>query len=138
MRWIAGFIGWLWHISRTSWVQIDENLRARSGASALYLFLFLIFFVIGALLMLSGFDLDDVDGWVDRQIWWMDWVASRAFNVLGGLIMLLCLFVLLGGLWQRLFGGDRPAKRQEDQRLGWGCILAAPVIGYFAWFLVIG
>jgi hypothetical protein len=127
-RWIARLIAALWSFSRRSWIDTGMGLRPRSGASALVLFLFLIFFLIGLVLMLLGFDLGDVDRWIDAQGGWLDAVGSFLFRAVSGLILLLCL-VMIGSA---LFG------RRTADRPGVGCALLAVIVGYFAWFGMIG
>jgi hypothetical protein len=128
VRWIAWLIGALWRFSRRSWVDTGIGLRPRSGASALVLFLFLIFFIIGLALMLLGFDLGDVDRWIDAQGGWLDAVGSALFRVASGLILLLCLFMIGGAIFDR----------KSAERPGIGCALLAVVVGYFAWFGITG
>jgi uncharacterized membrane protein len=123
-RWIAWLIGALWRFSRRSWIDTGIGLRPRSGASALVLFLFLIFFIIGALLMLLGFDLADVDRWIEAQGGWLDAVGTFLFRAACGLVLLLCVLAILGALFDR----------KNPERPGIGCAVLALVVGYFAWF----
>src|SRR5215210_6921530 len=95
-RWIAWLIGALWRFSRRSWIDTGIGLRPRSGASALYLFLFLIFFLIGLILLLLGFNLGSLDALIDAQAGRIDSVASFLFRVLSGLVIVLCLFMIGG------------------------------------------
>ena len=80
MRWIGWFLGALWRFSRRSWVTVHEDLRPRSPASGLYLFLFLLFFVIGLVLMLLGVNLGSLDRWLESHAGLLDSIASRLFN----------------------------------------------------------
>jgi hypothetical protein len=127
-RWIAWLIGALWRFSRRSWIDTGMGLRPRSGSSALVLFLFLIFFLIGLVLVLLGFDLGAVDALIDAQAGRIDSVASFLFRALCGLIILLCLFTI----------GSAILDRSNPERPGVGCALAAVVVAYFAWFGVTG
>jgi hypothetical protein len=138
MRWLLRPFAFLWELARASRSQISPDLRAGSGASAITIFFFLVFFVVGAILMVLGVDLDDADRWIDAQTGWLDWIGSRLFNLLGFVILLLSVVVFGGGLWQRLFGGDAPQSGEEDGRLGLGCILFAPVAGWFGWVMMTG
>jgi hypothetical protein len=125
---IARLIAALWSFSRRAWVDVGMGLRPRSGASALVLFLFLIFALIGLILMLLGFDLADVDRWIDAQGGWLDAVGTLLFRALCGLILLVCAIAALGFLFHR----------KNPERPGLGCLIAALAIGYFAWFGLIG
>jgi hypothetical protein len=128
LSWIPRLIAFLWSFSRRSWIDVGMGLRPRSGSSALVLFLFLIFFLIGLVLMLLGFSLGDVDSWLDSNAGPIDSVASLMFRALCGLILLFCALTAAAVL----FG------RNSADRLGWGYGLAALAIGYFAWFGMIG
>lgn len=127
-RWIAGLIGALWRFSRRSWIDVGMGLRPRSGASALVLFLFLIFFLIGLVLVLLGFDLGAVDAALDGQAGRIDAVASFLFRALSALVMLLCLFMIGGAIFDR----------GNPERPGVGCALLAALVTYFAWFGLTG
>jgi hypothetical protein len=124
LAWIPRLIAFLWSFSRRSWIDVGMGLRPRSGSSALVLFLFLAFFLIGLVLVLLGFSLGDVDNWIDAHAGSIDAVASLIFQALCGLILLLC--ILTAGFV--LFG------RKSADRPGWGYAVGALVIGYFAWF----
>ncbi|HEY5712310.1 MAG TPA: hypothetical protein VIT38_10475 [Allosphingosinicella sp.] len=118
------------------------------GAAGLYLLLFLFFFVLGGLLMLLGFDLGEVDLWIDAQGGWLDAVGSFLFRAFCGLVMLLCAFMVLGFLYDRIFGRRNrdltaaPARESNHTESeleaarppGLGCAILALIVGYFAWF----
>jgi hypothetical protein len=128
LRWIAGLIGALWRFSRRSWIDTGIGLRPRSGASALYLFLFLIFFLVGLILLLFGINIGSLDALIDAHAGRIDSVASFLFRVVCGLVMLLCLFMIGGAIFDR----------NNPERPGVGCALVAVVVAYFAWFGVTG
>lgn len=127
-RWIAWLVGALWRFSRRSWIDTGIGLRPRSPASALVLFLFLIFFIVGLVLMALGFDLGEVDAWIDAQGGWLDAIFSFLFRVVSGLVILLCLLMIGGAIFDR----------KNPERPGIGCALLAVVVAYFAWFGMIG
>jgi hypothetical protein len=104
------------------------------GAAALYLFLFLVFALIGAIVLLLGYELADADRWFDGQAGWIEVVASLLFRALCALAMLLCAGTIGFGIYFRLV----PPREAEDRPPGWGAMTAALVIGYFAWFGVTG
>lgn len=112
----------------------------------LYLYLFLALFVVGSILNLLGFDLARFDLWLDDHADLFDAVGSTLFRVFCGGILALCAFGVLGGLWQKFvaprarmgdaadFVPDEAATEvPEEEPLGWGCMLVALVVGYFAW-----
>jgi hypothetical protein len=127
-RWIAGLIGALWRFSRRSWIDTGTGLRPRSGASAPYLFLFLIFFLAGLVLLLFGINIGSLDAWIDIHAAGIDSVASFLFRVVCGLVILLCLFMVGGAIFDR----------KNPERPGVGCVLVALLVAYFAWFGVFG
>lgn len=122
--WIGRLIGGLWGFSRRSWIDVGMGLRPRSGASALFLFLFLLFFLVGLLLVLLGVDLATVDRWLGAQGGWLDSVGTWLFRGICGIVLLLCAFAVIGGI----FG------REDPERPGFGCMIGALILGYFAWF----
>ena len=127
-RWIAWLTGALWRFSQRSWIDTGIGLRPRSRASGLVLFLFLIIFPIGLVLVLLGFSLGDVDAWLEAQAGWLDAVGSFLFRAVCGLVILLCLFMI----------GSAIFERKNPDRPGVGCALVAIVVAYFAWFGVTG
>jgi uncharacterized BrkB/YihY/UPF0761 family membrane protein len=127
-RWLALLIGALWRFSRSSWIDVGMGLRPRSGASGLVLFLFLIFFLIGLVLVLFGVDLGDLDRWLEAHADTIDAVASFLFRALSGLVLLACALTFAFAL----------LDRRNPDRPGCGCLLAAAAIGYFAWFGMTG
>jgi hypothetical protein len=128
LTWIPRLVGALWRFSRRSWIDTGIGLRPRSGASALYLFLFLIFFLVGLTLVLLGFNLGDVDRWIDAQGGWLDAVGSFLFRAACAVTMLICAVTL----WSAAF------DRGNKERPGIGCAIAAILVAYFAWFGVVG
>ena len=123
-RGIGRFISGLWAFSRSGWMGSDLGLRFGSGAAALYTFLFLLLFLIGLALVLLGFDLGDVDRWLDAQSGWIDAIASLMFRAVCAGILLLCLFMI----------GSATFGRRNPGRPGLGCAFLALIVGYFAWF----
>ena len=123
VRWIGSLIAGLWRFSRRSWIDVGQGLRPRSGASALYLFLFLIFFLIGLVLVLLGVDLDEADRFLEAQGGWLDAVGSWLFRIVAGLLLLLCAGIIAMQIFVR-----------REEKPGLGCALVAIVAGYFAWF----
>ncbi len=90
MRWIGRFVAFVWHQSRTSWVTAHEDLRPGSPASGLVLFLFVMFFIAGLILVLFGFDLNAIDLWLDEHGYWLDFAGSWLFRLFCGAILALC------------------------------------------------
>jgi hypothetical protein len=128
LTWIPRLIASLWSLSRRSWIDTGMGLRPRSGASALLLFLFLVFALVGLVLMLLGFDLADVDRWIDAQGGRLDAAGTLLLRIASGLVLLVCGIMVLGFFFDR----------KNPERPGFGCLLAALVIGYLAWFGVTG
>lgn len=144
MRWITGLLGGLWRISRASWADVGHGLRPGSGASTLYVFLFLVFLIIGGVLMLLGVSLNDADRWIDAQGSWLDRLASVMLRIVFALVLLLCAGMVAIGLGARLPGrGARSRVAGEEchggsgqlqggGRIGWGAMALALLCGYFA------
>lgn len=141
--------------TRAGW----EGGRTMRRMGRLYVYLFLLLFAVGLVLALLGFDLDRIDLWLEDRAGLFDAVGSRLFNVLCGAILALCIVAVVGGLWQRFvaprghmgdatdfvaetaavdeLGVDELAV-EETRPVGWGCMLVAVIVGYFAWFGMTG
>lgn len=126
-RWIGRLLAGLWRFSSRSWIDVGMGLRPGSRASALVLFLFLVFFLVGLVLVLLGFSLGDVDRWIEAQGGWLDAVGSWLFSALCGAVLLLCVLAIL-----------MQAFARKSERPGLGCAVLALVVGYFAWFGMTG
>lgn len=80
------------------------------------------FFIVGAVLVLLGFDLDAVDRWFERQSW-IEIVASLLFRAVCGFVLLICVVVVIAAIFDR----------KNPERPPLGCLLLALPVGYFAW-----
>ena len=127
-RWIGRLVSGLSSFSRASYIDVGRGLRPGSRASGLFIFLFLIFFLIGLVLVLLGFDLVEIDNWIETQSGWLDAVGTILFRIVCGLVVLLAGFTVWGAIF----------NRKDPNRPGFGCAIGAIIIGYFAWFGVIG
>lgn len=127
MRWVTDLIGGLWNISRRSWADVGGGLRPGSPAAGLYLFLVLIFFLIGLALVLLGFDLDAVDRWLDAHADGFDLIGTVIFKALLAVILLFCAIIIGAGIYERVVPGK--GKRE----FGWGLMIGALAVGYFVW-----
>ena len=140
----------------------------RNGV-VLYLVVLGLFFVAGLVLLVSGIGLERADIWLDDHGDLFDAIGSRLLNVIWGGIFALCIFAVLGGLWQRFVAprgrmgdavdfvaetaavdelgldelnvaelGPRELGADENKPVGWGCMVGAAIVGYFAWFGMTG
>ena len=124
-RLIRAYVAWAWRFSLRSFLRFAAGY---GRLPALFIFLFLILFPVGLLLVLLGFDLGDVDRWLDAHGGLFDALGSLLFQIACGIGLLICL-VALGGF---LFDRGNP------ERPGFGCAILALVVGYFLWFGMIG
>lgn len=122
LRAIGRFIAFLWGLSKRSWIEVRPDLRPRSGASALLLFLILLFFCIGLVLVLLGFDLNDVDLWLEAHGGWFAAIGMLLFRLFWGFVLLLAAFLVGYAVYDLRNGKFRI-----------GMVLSGLVIGYFAW-----
>ncbi len=98
------------------------------GAVAPWLLLSFLIFLIGLVLVLLGFDLNDVDRWIEARGGLFNAIGTFLFRTVCGLVLLLCVATI----GMALFG------RRNPERPGAGCAILALVVGYFAWFGVTG
>ncbi len=122
-RAIGRFIAFLWDVSKRSWVKVHPDLRPRSGASALYLFLILFFFCIGLILVMLGFDLNDVDLWLEAHGGIFAAIGMLLFRLFWAVVLFFALFFVGYAVYDLRNGKFRI-----------GMALSGLIIGYFAWF----
>jgi len=107
LGWLARLIGGIWKLSRNSYVDVGGGLRPGSGAASLLLFLIIIFFLIGLVLVALGFDLNSVDLWLDAQSHWLDLAGRIVIKAMLALLLALCVFIAVGGgvkIGTRIYG----------------------------------
>lgn len=138
---IRQFLDFLWRLVRLFPAAGVQGIRYVSGASILLSFLFFLFFAIGLVLVLFGFDLAKVDLWLDRNGGVLDLIGTILFKVVLAGILLICALVVLSPLLDLFDRGDtastdntRGARTRQaaSSPLGTGCaVLIALAIGYF-------
>jgi hypothetical protein len=121
MGFISEILGRLWRSANFWRVSPIEGVRTGSKLAGGLMFLFMLFTLIGVLLLMFGFDLDQVDRWLDAQGGWLDLVGSIAFRGLIWFIFLMCVVLILGWAFDRK-NPDRP---------GWGMALGAAIVAWF-------
>ncbi len=99
-KFVGDFLARLWRFSDFWRVSPIGQARIGSPLAGGLLFLVLVFFFIGlALTVLGwvfGFDLNDVDGWIDGQTPWMEVVGAFLIQkVLMGFVLLMCIGVAI-------------------------------------------
>ncbi len=115
------------------------------GAVWLYVALFLFFFAVGALALLFGFSLGDVDNWLDANGGWIETIGTILFRLFCAFVLLMCAAVAVMCIYEgvdrirrrghALPPGAKPAREEGESSLSLGCMgMAALLIGYFAWF----
>lgn len=147
LRGIGRMIAFIWRVCRASWVDVGHGLRPNSLASAAYLFLFAMLFLIGLVLVLLGFDLADVDRWLDRHSGWWELIGTIMLKIFWAALLAGCLVIAGMGIGERLYrlfrwvrpgppmvAPGRAGARPKDVIVGWGFIVTSVVIGYFAVF----
>jgi len=105
-----------------------NGLRFGSPAARLLGCLFLVFFVIGVVLALLGFDLAEVDRWLDARGGWIETIGIILFRGFWALVFLVCMGIIV----------TAPFMRDDPDRLGYGCLLGLAIVAWFAWFGMTG
>ena len=95
-RFIGDFLGRLWRFANFWRVSPIGQARIGSPLAGGLLFLCLLFFIIGGLLMavgaIFGFDLSDVDGWLAAQGPSMDFIGKLIIQkLLMAIVLLICI-----------------------------------------------
>ena len=141
---IGKVLGYLWRLSRGGWLGDQVGARIGSGGARLFTFLWLIFLIVAVVLVLSGFDLEAVDRWLDAHSSWFELVGDVLFRIFYGFVILLCGLTVYTLGEEMLFPtgrkGEAPDPDDEESndgkrhavRRSLG-ILVALAIGYLAW-----
>jgi len=119
-RRIGAFFAGLWRFSMFWRVSPIGEARVGSPLAGALMFLFLVFCVIGAVLMALGFDLGRVDAWLSSQINWIDLIAQLLFRGFLVFVLLMCIAVIVA------FAFD-----PKELLKGWWMVLGALILGYF-------
>lgn len=121
---LKGGVARLWRIADFWRVSPLEGVRTGSPLAGGLLFLFLLFFCVGAILVALGFNFDDVDRWLDAQAGWLDLVGSVIFRVILVVIAIVCAVAI----WALLF--DRKAPDTPGWMATVAIILGCLLLGY--------
>jgi hypothetical protein len=147
MRFISG----IWSLSRA--IAIGEGNISDLGGATLYIFLCIIFLVVAVVLMLLGIDLDTADLWLDAHADWFKWAGMIAIKGFCAAVLFFCLLAIGMKIYQSVQRLVRPRTQikrraprrgptqidcppvdaEGDQRIGWGGVIFAVIIGYFAY-----
>lgn len=87
--------------------------------------LFLIGILLTLLGLIFGFDLTDVDLWLEAHGGWFAAIGNLIFRIVCGFVFLICAFVAIAPFFFR--------KDVDADKPGWGCALLAVPVAYFAW-----
>lgn len=121
------FFRWLWSLARL-FPSVAPGIRFGGGASVLLSFLFFVFVVVAVVLVALGFDLGQVDDWLDRNAGIFDKIGTILFKGLLVFILAICALVV-GAVIHGWFAKKKPGQSDKDQP--GGCMfIAAIVIGY--------
>jgi len=100
-RFISEGLGRLWRVANFWRISPIEGVRTGSPLAGGLMFLFLLFFVIGVVLVTLGFDLGQVDAWLEGQYGWMDFVGKIALRIWLGFMLLACVALVWSLLFER-------------------------------------
>jgi hypothetical protein len=92
MRFIAEFLGSLWRSAMFWRISPLEDVRTGSNLAGCLMFLVMVFAIVGVILVALGFDLNEVDLWLDAQGGWLDFVGSVLFRGFVWAVFLFCVF----------------------------------------------
>ena len=134
-------MGWL----RTFWDMIRPRLGERrtafgrmSAVAAISFFLTVLLFIIGFILTLLGVDLGGVDLWLEGHGEGIDGLATLAFRLVAGLVLLICVLMIGSGLFGKRGGDGQGGDKSGGDKPGVGCMVLLAIIGYFAWIGMTG
>lgn len=125
-RALGAFLSSLWRTANFWRISPLEGVRTGSSLAGCLMFLVMLFGVIGVVLVMLGFDLNEVDLWLDAQGGWLDFVGSVLFRGLVWAVFLFCVLACGVMIWS-LF-----ADRESLKPL-WGAFLGFLVMAFIAW-----
>ncbi len=128
MRGILAFLGSLWRSAMFWRISPLEGVRTGSSLAGCLMFLVMIFTIVAVILVALGFDLGEVDLWLDAQGGWLDFVGSVAFRIGVWLVFLFSVLCCVVIVWARF------AEAKEDRGSIWGSIGGFLVFAFIAWF----
>lgn len=108
-----------------------DGVRIGSPLAAGTMFLFLVFLGVGMVLLMLGFDLDQVDLWLEAQGGWLGLVGKLMLKALFLFILLMC--VLIGAVGPILALFDRESTERPKIFGTLMLMLGSLVAGWFAW-----
>ena len=117
-----GLFSWLWDMAR-AWPNPGMGLRFGSPRAVLLQFLILFFTLFFIIMVLMGFDVADVEGWLDAHGGLFDTIGTILFKMLLGFILLICVFTVAGAIFDR----------KNPERPGFVQAAFSALVGYFAW-----
>lgn len=87
---VGKVLGYLWRLSRGGWLGDQVGARIGSGGARLFTFIWLIFLIVAIVLVLSGFDLEAVDRWLDAHTSWFELIGDILWRAFCGMVLFLC------------------------------------------------
>jgi hypothetical protein len=141
------------------WLRLAFALFDRAGRFAGVI---AAFFLVGLALSLAGaifgFDLGNVDRWLERHEGFIGAAGDLLFRIGCGFVLLVCVATLAGAIFGRrspdpgpgepprdllapepraaapgAAPGEEPTDLEPPPPPGWGCALLAIPVGWFAW-----
>lgn len=94
-----GFLRFLWRNAMFWRVSPIEGVRTGSPLAGCLMFAVSVFTVIAIVLVLLGFDLGEVDLWLEAQGGWLDFVGRIAFRIGVWLLFLFSVLCAVVVVW---------------------------------------
>lgn len=150
MKFLKGIVQAIGGVLALIWVWMG-SVFAFAGMFGPWIFLAVVLFVIGLVLTLLGFDLNEVDLWLEAHGGLINALGSGLFRAFCGVVLLLCAFAVGYSLWlhgirfrekftkaEVLSVDKRKALGVGEEPVGCIGIAVFAVVGYFAWFGTFG
>ncbi|MBY0568270.1 MAG: hypothetical protein K2P70_13225 [Hyphomonadaceae bacterium] len=128
VRGILAFFGALWRSAMFWRISPLEGVRTGSSLAGCLMFMVMIFTIVAVVLVALGFDLGEVDLWLEAQGGWLDFVGRIAFRIGIWLVFLFSVLCCVVIVWARF------AEAKADRGSIWGSIGGFVLFAIVAWF----
>lgn len=122
-----GFLRFLWRNAMFWRISPIEGVRTGSSLAGCMMFLVAVLTIVAIILVMLGFDLGEVDLWLEAQGGWLDFVGRVVFRICVWLLFLFSVLCCVVIVWAWF------AEPKDTRGSLWGAIGGFLVFGLIGW-----